>query len=210
MENNSVHHLALLSLLILGSATNFLTQEEGNKTATNGMTQELDEGKIGQRVNDVIQGKVVIGNEDQEVMPRQSSGETADPMIPVTPNALLLDAPTKEKYLAALQEYYAYHKAGLQHRQRVFEWQLFSSKLIFVAVLLVVFAGIYFAAVQFHMGLAQKARVEGSKGEEVTEFAVSVKGIKVTSPVLGVVILVISLAFFYLYLVYVYPIEEIF
>jgi len=31
----------------------------------------------------------------------------------------------------------------------------------------------------------------------------------VASPVLGVVILVISLAFFYLYLVYVYPIEEI-
>jgi hypothetical protein len=35
-------------------------------------------------------------------------------------------------------------------------------------------------------------------------------GIKVSSPVLGVVILVISLAFFYFYLVYVYPIENIF
>jgi len=31
----------------------------------------------------------------------------------------------------------------------------------------------------------------------------------VSSPVLGVIILVISLAFFYLYLVFVYPIKEI-
>jgi hypothetical protein len=31
----------------------------------------------------------------------------------------------------------------------------------------------------------------------------------VSSPVLGVIILVISLGFFYLYLVYVYPISEI-
>jgi len=31
----------------------------------------------------------------------------------------------------------------------------------------------------------------------------------VSSPVLGVVILVISLAFFYLYLVHVYPISEL-
>jgi len=34
-------------------------------------------------------------------------------------------------------------------------------------------------------------------------------GLKVSSPVLGVIILVISLAFFYLYLVYVYPIGEL-
>jgi hypothetical protein len=37
----------------------------------------------------------------------------------------------------------------------------------------------------------------------------STAGLKVSSPVLGVIILVISLAFFYLYLVYVYPISEI-
>lgn len=38
----------------------------------------------------------------------------------------------------------------------------------------------------------------------------STSGIKVSSPVLGVIILALSLAFFYLYLVYVYPIKEIF
>jgi hypothetical protein len=57
-------------------------------------------------------------------------------------------------------------------------------------------------------------RKTGSAGptepESITEFEASAKGIKVSSPVLGVIILVISLAFFYLYLVYVYPISEIF
>ncbi len=46
--------------------------------------------------------------------------------------------------------------------------------------------------------------------DETTEIVASVKGIKVSSPILGVIILVISLLFFYLYLVYVYPITEIF
>jgi hypothetical protein len=40
-----------------------------------------------------------------------------------------------------------------------------------------------------------------------TDIEFSGKGIKVSSPVLGVVILAISLGFFYLYLRHVYPIE---
>lgn len=44
----------------------------------------------------------------------------------------------------------------------------------------------------------------------VTEFSASLKGLSVKSPVLGVITLAISLAFFYLYLVFVYPIEDIF
>lgn len=136
--------------------------------------------------------------------------EAEQSVIPLSPESDILDPPTKEKYLAALREYYAYHISGLQHRQKVFKWQLISSKVIFVAVLVLVFAGIYFAAVQFHKDLGRKPKKEASESSKVTEFAASVKGIKVSSPILGVIILVISLAFFYLYLVYVYPIKEIF
>ena len=68
--------------------------------------------------------------------------------------------------------------------------------------------GLYFAAVQFHRGLGKKPAA--GEGGETTEFVASFKEIKVKSPILGVVILVISLAFFYLYLVYVYPVETIF
>ena len=109
---------------------------------------------------------------------------------------------------AALTEYYAYRQHGLEHRQKVFAWQHRSSIAIFVVVVLLVFAGIYFAAVQFHHGLRQPKGFAGAG--LATELEASAKGIKVTSPVLGVIILVISLAFFYLYLAFVYPINEIF
>jgi hypothetical protein len=131
------------------------------------------------------------------------NAKVVDPMSPPAP--AMVDTATQSMYFAALREYYAYRIAGLQHRRRVFGWQLFSSKVIFVTVLLLVLAGIYFAAVQFHSGLAHKG-----EPERATELEASLKGFKVTSPVLGVIILVISLAFFYCYLVYVYPISEIF
>ena len=45
---------------------------------------------------------------------------------------------------------------------------------------------------------------------EETELSLSLREVKVRSPVLGVIILTISLAFFYLYLVHVYPIRNVF
>lgn len=114
-----------------------------------------------------------------------------------------LDESTREALFASLRASFTYHQTGLQHRLRVFEWQLFSSKLIFVTVLLLVFSGIVFAGIQFFVGLRSGAN-------EQSHVRISTEGVQVSSPVLGVVILVISLAFFYLYLVYVYPIEEIF
>jgi hypothetical protein len=97
----------------------------------------------------------------------------------------------------------------------VFEWQLFSSKVTFLTVLLLVAAGIVFAAIQFRVGLArrrQDAKENAAQPDDkgmVTELELGTTGIKVSSPVLGVIILLISLAFFYLYLVYVYPISEL-
>lgn len=139
-----------------------------------------------------------------------SAAGEPDPMLPLSPSPELFDQPTREKYLDALRGYYAYRTSGYQHRQTVFQWQFFSSKVIFVAVLALVFAGIYFAAVQFHSALGRKRKTEASESDGITEFVASVKGIKVSSPVLGVVILVISMVFFYLYLVYVYPIKAIY
>jgi hypothetical protein len=44
----------------------------------------------------------------------------------------------------------------------------------------------------------------------VTEIEATLQGLKISSPVLGVIILALSFFFFYLYLKYVYPIHEIF
>jgi hypothetical protein len=79
--------------------------------------------------------------------------EGADQIMPVAPPAWLKDPATNKLFLEAMAEYYRYRTSGLQHRRRVFEWQLASSKIIFVAVLLLVGSGITFAALQFRAGL---------------------------------------------------------
>jgi len=116
---------------------------------------------------------------------------------------------TTQAYQATLQAYYAYRKAGYEHRLGVFDWQSLSTKVIFVVVLLLVLAGIYFAAIQFHAGLRRRDQADPARPEE-TELSLSLSEVKVRSPVLGVIILTISLAFFYLYLVHVYPIRNVF
>ena len=109
--------------------------------------------------------------------------------------------------LEAWKNYYGYMSKGYIHRSNVFSWQLLSSIIIFCVVILLVFAGIYFAWLQFKYALGNKT---GTAEMLSTELSASMKEIKVSSPVLGVIILVISLFFFYLYLVYVYPIQDIF
>lgn len=117
---------------------------------------------------------------------------------------------TAEAYQATLQAYYAYREAGYEHRLGVFEWQSLSTKVIFFVVLLLVLAGIYFAAIQFHAGLRRRRDQPEPASAEETELSLSLREVKVRSPVLGVIILTISLAFFYLYLVHVYPIRNVF
>jgi hypothetical protein len=168
------------------------------------------------------------GQSDAQQPPQDQSPQVGKlrEMKPQAPPSGVDDPKLGAKYLEAMNGYFDYYTAGYRHRQRVFEWQLVSSKIIFVLVTFLVFSGIYFAALQFHEGMrhrAAEAMVAKAKGgavhgekpptredSAVTTFSASAKGIEVSSPVLGVVILVISLAFFYLYLVYVYPITELF
>jgi len=123
-------------------------------------------------------------------------------------------------------EIYDYYKFGLTHRKKAFEWNLLSSKITFWVVIILVFTGIIFAGIQFYVALKEKPHRQSAAAISVqtesataptpgetydalkTELVASAKGIKVSSPVLGVIILVISLLFFYLYLAYVYPIQE--
>jgi hypothetical protein len=118
-----------------------------------------------------------------------------------------LDSATTRHYLQALEKYYDYRIFGYQHRENVFKWQLFSSKVTFVVVLLLVLVGIFFSYLQFKKSFQAG---EGKIAELMTNLEASPQGIKLSSPVLGVIILLISLLFFYLYLIYIYPIIETF
>jgi hypothetical protein len=138
--------------------------------------------------------------EQLKELDKDSSGSLAPTII--QPELLGPDGATTLQ--AALKAYYQYRITGYEHRQHVFEWQLLSSRIIFVVVIFLVLIGVYFSWLQFSSSL------KGAGGEiKETTFEASTAGLKISSPILGVIILAISLAFFYLYLVYIYPISEL-
>jgi len=117
--------------------------------------------------------------------------------------SVLADSVARVAYTSALTSYYDYKSRGYDHRRRAFEWQLWSSRVIFWVVILLVAAGVAFSAIQFYKSLRL------ASAPETTQIEASVSGIKVTSSVLGVIILALSLAFFYLYLKEVYHIRSV-
>lgn len=192
----------------------------------------------------VAAGRAASGASDlsSSIAPTHSGGAfTTGTALPAPLGDVgMQDPTTRQKYLHALGRYYDYRNDGYAFRSRVFEWQLLSTRVIFVIVVLLVLSGIYFAAMQFHVALAtarrqlprkeaprkEAPRKDSRPGEIVgssdsadspaaeagmslaTQLEISAKGVIVNSSVLGVVILTLSLAFFYLYLVYVYPIND--
>lgn len=155
----------------------------------------------------------------------QTADKNTPLKLPKTTSMDYLDADGRAALRESMRSYYAYKTEAFQHRQRVFEWQLLSSTVIFVVVIFLVLVGLYFSWLQFKADMAkgegkesadQKADdkspqkpAPATPNQPVSTIEASTTGIKVSSPVLGVIILVISLAFFYLYLQYVYPIEEL-
>jgi hypothetical protein len=196
------------------------------------------QSKFGKLLNEYVEAAPLKSSADKQQEKSEEPGGTIQPeaeLFLILERLEKLDEPTKTKVLASFQEYLEYRISGYQHRKEVFKWQLYSSKIIFFVVIFLVFVGIYFSGIQFHRSLGPKrahnARNKGEismppatekdeitkdettqvvtkEKEEITEIVASVKGIKVSSPILGVIILVVSLLFFYLYLAYVYPIQE--
>ncbi|WP_158768590.1 hypothetical protein [Paraglaciecola sp. L1A13] len=119
------------------------------------------------------------------------------------------DESTRDICWESYKSSFNYYKIGHEHRAKVFAWQHFSARIIFFVVLALVAIGIYFAWVQFRLDIKPNNGSVGTGQEKEHRVELSTSGIKVSSPVLGVIILVLSLAFFYLYLVFVYPIAEI-
>jgi hypothetical protein len=110
--------------------------------------------------------------------------------------ALSGDSTQDKEYAAARLEY---DKFALHHAQRTYEWQFWASIFIFVLVITAVGLGLWMSFLHFY---------EGRKGGGGS-VKVSPQGVELSSPVIGLMILVVSLAFFYLYLTQVYPITEI-
>jgi hypothetical protein len=85
-------------------------------------------------------------------------------------------------------------------RQKGYEWNHFSTIVIFWVVIIIVMTGVILSIMEFQKDL---------NAAEPTALKFSFKdGIEITSSVIGILLLTFSLVFFYLYLKQVYPIVE--
>ena len=129
-----------------------------------------------------------------------NSEDESSKIFPTVWCAKIEDKDTESVCWKAYQNGLNYYEFGLSHRESVLKWQHLSTQIILFVVLILVAMGLYFAWVQFQNGAASQAS---------NKIEISLEGVKVSSPVLGVIILTLSLGFFYLYLVYVYPLNEV-
>jgi hypothetical protein len=124
------------------------------------------------------------------------------------------------KMLEAREEYAVF---AWKNRQDAFAWQSVSTKVIFWVVIIVVLAGLYLSWMQFNFAhnapmkvtkpSTENPSIAGTPSDQVdatsTTIEVNTSGVKITSSVIGLVILTLSIVFFFLYLKFVYPIIEV-
>lgn len=152
------------------------------------------------------------GFREQEVMANLPSRDTVAIL-----GLDLADAVTKQSVLAYRQKLYAYRAWSLDHTRKVYEWQHGKSEQVFWMVVVLVATGVLMSWQQFRSDLRRRERRHAPAGGAATpaepatppptQFKASLQGIEVNSSLVGVVILTLSLAFFYLYIVHVYTIS---
>ena len=135
-----------------------------------------------------------------------------------------------------LKATFDHHRWKMDYTQRAFEAHHIYTMFVFILVCALVVLGMWLSYAEFQEGVrpivspsrrgAFKSDTPEANGKPAeppdgaagaaptrddakgTQLELSSTGVKLTSPVLGVIILVVSMGFFYLYLKTVYPIEE--
>lgn len=130
---------------------------------------------------------------------------TVDPSLSIVGNSPEYQKAREQAALKALaiQTRFAelqlqYEEKRLEQRARTFAWQQRSTELIFALVVLIVVSGL--ALSFWHVYRKESAPTKLTIGE---------KGVEVSSRLVGVLVFVLSLVFFYLYVKTVYPISEV-
>lgn len=100
----------------------------------------------------------------------------------------------------------------------VYRWQYVSTIIIFFLVIIIVLSGVVYSALQFTIAYkhmkeksAQQlgAATVPAPTEDVTNIKLSLQGVEISSSIFGIITLALSIVFFYLYMVYVYPVSEV-
>ncbi|HEV3086190.1 MAG TPA: hypothetical protein VGX96_03110 [Candidatus Elarobacter sp.] len=137
----------------------------------------------------------------------------------------------------AAYEYYANDVNAYHLRANIFQNQAVATNVILVVVIIITLAGLVFSGIQFWVALTthaaslaahnvalQQVATGGAAAASssapaaaapddtvtlATQLKVGMDGVQVQSSILGTTILVFSLAFLYLYLKFVYPINDV-
>jgi len=106
-------------------------------------------------------------------------------------------ADSNDRSASARTEHYVW---SLRYTRSTFEWQYASTIAIFFVVMLLICCGLYFSYLQFKTA---------ARAPTQTSIKIGKDGLEINSPVIGLLILFLSVGFFYLYLANVYPISEV-
>ena len=123
----------------------------------------------------------------------------------------------QQRMVAIYSRKLEYNSQALNHRISTLWYQFVSGLAIFLLVVSVVLAGLIFSYMQFKVSLdamrkkndADPLHASAAGDAPPTTLKIGAGSIEVTSSVVGIIILSISIVFFFLYLRYVYPIQEI-
>jgi hypothetical protein len=136
------------------------------------------------------------------------------PLKPPPVDAARVDPRVVEAYVKSLTSWYSLYEArlviqqeSLAHNKETLAWNRSASRLVFWLVVAIVLSGVALCWVQV-LGSRPAARA-GGKEPEATNVEFALGRVRVSSPTLGVIVLTISLAFFYLYLTRVYSVTVV-
>ena len=130
--------------------------------------------------------------------------ETLDPNILSTKYLMALEEFKIKKMQLDLDEkrFYIYRNKKESHiRNSTFQQQLTFNVIILTVVIVIIVTGLMFSYI--HM------KKTSTDPTQETSIEITRDGLKIRSSVIGLLILIVSLVFFYLYLTEVYTIEEL-
>jgi hypothetical protein len=169
--------------------------------------------------NEASPNQQVQGEQPPDLLKKEIAASQALTAKKGTQPSIEGELPETPKMLQAREDYTVF---AWQNRRDAFAWQAVSTKIIFWVVILVVVAGLYLSWMQFNLAHNTPLKMtmpstEGSvsattpadPSNGINTIEVNTSGVKITSSVIGLIILTLSIVFFFLYLKFVYPIIEL-
>jgi hypothetical protein len=164
-------------------------------------------------VNPLIQTR--LGSEEPDALTRTDQAELSDCI------ARALRQTKRDALVVSLDDYervtnfcghvtYALNKlAGMDVTTETFRRQLFDTRLILFMVLILTLSGVGLATIQLLASYKLASAGHGNALEAQSEITLEKNKVSLKSSVTGLIILVVSLAFFIVYVKWVYPITPV-